>query len=179
MIIGLTGLAGAGKSTAARWLSIHHGFVRRPMAYRLKSMIGVLGVDTDILDGDAARKEMPHSDLNGLTPRHAMQTLGTEWGRKCMGENFWVDLWMRDAKRVKNVVCDDVRFQNEVDAIRSLGGLIVKVERPCAGCKINPGHASEQAHLLPFDRVVSNDGYQDKLYTALDEIVAEMTMGAT
>ena len=34
-----------------------------------------------------------------LTPRYALQTLGTEWGQDCF-KNTWVDLTIRDAERV-------------------------------------------------------------------------------
>jgi hypothetical protein len=41
----------------------------------------------------------PPPPLEYLTPRHALQTLGTEWGRNCY-TNTWVDYALRVAKRL-------------------------------------------------------------------------------
>ena len=48
-------------------------------------------------------------------------------GRNIYG-NTWIDLTLRDDCEV--LVIPDVRFQNEVDAIKALGGKVVKVVRP-------------------------------------------------
>ncbi len=42
---------------------------------------------------EGSLKAKPCSLLAGKTPRHAMQTLGTEWGRNCIGDGFWINLW--------------------------------------------------------------------------------------
>ena len=91
MIIGLTGLAGSGETTVARHLMGMHGFVRHRMAEPLKSMLKALGLTEQQIDGDL--KEVPCELLGGKTPRHAMQTLGTEWGRDLISQNLWVKAW--------------------------------------------------------------------------------------
>lgn len=104
-----------------------------------------------------------------LTPRHALQQLGTEWGRECYG-NVWVDYALRVAKELlrnvgrytartgllsggtniaervpQGVVISDVRFINEVEAIRAANGNVWKIERPGAGLTgAAAQHASEQ-----------------------------------
>ena len=42
---------------------------------------------------DGRWKEHPCSLLLNKTPRYAMQTLGTEWGRELIGENIWTHIW--------------------------------------------------------------------------------------
>lgn len=172
-LIGLCGLAGSGKSTVARTLVKNHGFIRRPMAYPLKAMIGALGIGPELLDGDAKVKEVPMEMFNGRTLREAMQTLGTEWGRAQFGDNFWVNMWMRN-RPPTDTVCDDVRFPNEADMIRSLGGKVVRVLRPGAGSSVNATHASERVDLLQHDTVILNVGTPDDLVARVKELIATL-----
>ena len=173
MIIGLTGYKGSGKSVVARHLTMHHGFIRRPFAYPLKSMVAVLGVPPEILDGDDEAKSRPLECLGGKSARYALQKLGTEWGRGMMGENFWVDRWLDGARRLhdctSHVVADDVRFPNEVEAIRKLGGFIVRVDRP--GCGAGDNHASENPDAISHDCRVLNDSTVDALRTQINVLV--------
>lgn len=165
MIIGLTGLAGSGKSTAASALENETGGYRLRFADGLKGMLRSLGCTEAEIEGQA--KEMPSARLGGQTPRRAMQTLGTEWGRACMGEDFWVGLWSRRAVECLEVGCgviaEDVRFPNEAAAVRALGGRVIRIERPSValseGC-----HPSESGLVsIVADAVVLNDGTPDDL----------------
>lgn len=171
-IIAFTGYAGAGKSTAANIL-IENGWARGKFAAPLKNMLRSLlrdqGASADLIErmieGDL--KEVRHPMLNGRTPRHAMQTLGTEWGRTCINEDLWVDAAMRNI--LGPTVFDDCRFPNEAAAIQSSGGIVVEVRRQGVG-PVN-GHVSE---VLPEpDWILKNDGDLN----ALRFSVLNMSMG--
>jgi hypothetical protein len=91
-----------------------------------------------------------------LTPRYALQTLGTEYGRNC-----YPDVWVEYAVRVvrelleggfvysakkgleseyghpscpqfpyKGVVISDVRFKNEILGLKKAGAKLVRIRRP-------------------------------------------------
>lgn len=83
-----------------------------------------------------------------LTPRHALQTLGTDWGRACY-DRIWIDYALRRAAIFRElnltlVVITDVRFVNEARAIREKGGHVWHVSRPDGGLSGEAaGHASE------------------------------------
>lgn len=124
-LIGFCGYAGAGKTTAARALLRNMQPARiLSFAAPLKAMIRALGVDPN------DRKEEPHPLLCGKSPRHAMQTLGTDWGRELIGDELWLRSWAHRYERTRGtVIVDDVRFQNEADLIRAYGGVLVRVDR--------------------------------------------------
>lgn len=106
-----------------------------------------------------------------LTPRYALQLLGTEWGRECY-QNTWVQKCLRTAEtlltedgwrydprtglnqhlggtlgvvaEVQGVAVTDVRFLNEIRGIRAGGGRVLRIVRPGAGLKGSAGlHPSE------------------------------------
>jgi hypothetical protein len=141
-VLGITGQAGSGKTTAADYL-VSNGWKRVKMAGPLKDMMRAIGLTDRHIEGDL--KEVPCDLLCGKTPRHAMQTIGTEWGRNLVGSNIWVNIArsrILDAmQHGYNVVVDDVRFANEAETIRGLGGLVLSPSR-CDMPASN--HASEK-----------------------------------
>lgn len=156
-VVGIIGFAGSGKTTLSSYLVRELGYARRPFALPLKRMLGALGLTAEHLEGNGPLKSAPCDLLGGHTPRHAMQTLGTEWGRGHMGEDFWVNAWRAGAGKVPYAVADDVRFPNEVAAIRSMGGVIIKVVRdsvPVAHAAER--HASERVEFLECDVTFNN-----------------------
>lgn len=170
IVIGLCGLSGAGKSTAARILVERYDFVRRPFAYPLKAMLAALGVPREALDGPPEIKEQPCEELGGAILRHAMQMLG-DWGRISMHPDFWVQQWQRGAHLSHRFVADDVRYENEAAAVRALGGIIIRIERTGAGSKSNPTHSSETGSISS-DWQIWNNGSRDELAASLDLVIA-------
>lgn len=172
MVIGLTGLMNAGKSTVAEYLMLQHGFLRLKFSQGLKDMVRALGLNESEVEG--VLKEMPCDKLNGRTPRYAMQTLGTEWGRTHMGQDFWINLLVQQAHRLGgNIVIDDCRFPNEAVAIqRDLQGKVWKVVRGIQ--PLGVGHASEreQAYVTP-DTVLMNNGTLDQLLEKVELVLSE------
>lgn len=159
-LIGIIGRAGAGKSTVAIELELAHGFDRMRFAEPMKKAMAALGLSADEYDGPL--KETPCDLLCGKTPRHAMQTLGTEWGRNMIHQDLWVRNWQLRAKKKLDsgisIVVDDVRFDNEVRLIKSMGGTIIRLDRPGRrnGTTMKD-HASEQFERLSYDHKVIND----------------------
>lgn len=161
-IVGFCGLAYSGKTTAALHLTQAFAYRRLRVAEPLKAMLAALGLSKEEIDGSL--KEQPSELLGGKTPRWAMQTLGTEWGRDLIAPDLWLNAWLRkvDAELASGhlVTCDDVRFVNEAEAIRARGGIIIKVTSPRVK---GTGHISEK---IPFewDREINNDLTLDSLF---------------
>ena len=139
MIVGLVGLIGAGKGTVADLLVERHGFIKESFANSVKdSCAAVFGWDRALLEGDTpesrAWREQPDkwwSEKLGreFSPRFALQLMGTEAGRDVFHPDLWVHTVMRRCQSTVNYVIADVRFPNEINAIKNSGGYIIRVRR--------------------------------------------------
>lgn len=169
MLIGLAGTGGVGKTTTARtieriaptWFRVAIGDPLRMMlaAYYKSADLDEIEIDRR-LDGDL--KRTPDPLLGGRTPTHALQTLGTEWGRQTIHPDLWVDLWTVRARRWLDkgfgVIQDSVRFRNEGERIHELGGLVVRLVGPTTMVGGEAGHVSEHAlEGFGFDGEVTVD----------------------
>ncbi len=177
-LVAFTGPAGAGKSTAAQAL-VDQGWVRVKFADPLKNMLRAFYASCGINNADyiearieGDQKEEPDPLLRGRTPRHAMQTLGTEWGRNCVAQDLWVSAWTQQAGTYLDmgvsVVVDDCRFDNEAAAVRKLGGLVVGI---VGRGKVLPGAHASESGLTP-DFSILNDadqtGFERRVIYTLD-----------
>jgi hypothetical protein len=172
-IVAFTGLAGSGKSTAAHHLVNRRGFVRVRFAGPLKAMMAALGLTHEQIEG--SEKETPCSLLGGKTPRYAMQTIGTEWGRDIIDSQLWINAWNAALANVPAgvpVVVDDCRFPNEAEAVTAAGGIIVRIERPGAGTASI--HSSE-AHALPAARTLHNTRDERSLREQVDILLGDLS----
>lgn len=153
-IVGLCGYAGSGKSTVAKHLVGNHCWEHRPFAGPLKKMLMALGLTDEHIHGKL--KEVPCDMLGGKTPRWAMQSLGTEWGRNLIHPDLWTMAWQAALPNgaCPGVVVDDVRFANERLLILRLGGMLIEVCRP--GVEQASSHVSEVG--IAGDHVLLNNG---------------------
>ena len=159
-LIGLYSPApGCGKTTVAN-LFIEHQRVSfaaplKRAVWRLLDDLNLEGSHYAYTDKEAIIPEL------GVSARHMMQTLGTEWGRACIHPDFWVMIARAETQRImadgRSVVIDDVRFPNEATMICDLGGELWRIERP--GVSYSGDHSSEGGleDITP-DRVIVNDG---------------------
>ena len=169
-LIGLTGYAQSGKSTVAEYLSSNHSYDRVSFASRLKGMLGLgLGLTIDELYG--AKKDLPCERLLGVTPRHAMQTLGTEWGRDMIHPDLWCSIALENIQRNKTayVVIDDVRFVNEAELIHKAGGLVIRINRSITAASEHPSETSID-QIIPHTHIF-NTGSMGNLCASIDDLM--------
>lgn len=170
-VIALTGLAGSGKSTASKYLVEKHGYQLVKFAGPLKDMLRAIGLSEAQIEGEL--KEEPCEWLQGKTPRQAMQTLGCEWGRDCIGPSFWIELWVRRVNLIiaegGRVVVDDCRFPNEADEVRKLGGVVWRI----VGRGGIAGSHESEAGCGTFDVWINNIFDIPRLYQTIDMFLLE------
>jgi hypothetical protein len=155
-LIAITGPKHSGKSTIAKFLHENYGYARVRFADPLKSMLGSLGLSEYELEGQG--KDEPCELLGGHTPRYAMKSLGTEWGRDMMSQQFWTDAWLRRVGHAIGayIVAEDLRFPNEEFTSRLMGAVIWRVERPGHGVLDDHRSETEMQHIK-YDVLFHND----------------------
>lgn len=214
MIIGVCGFIGAGKDTVADYLVNLHGFRRDSFAGSLKDAVAaVFGWDRVLLEGRTKHsrewREQPDawwSDRLGrpVTPRWILQQWGTEVCRRGFHDDIWIASLENKLRSCQDdVVISDCRFPNEIQAIKSAGGVVIWVQRgplpewyQCALTQ-NTTHEDEvwilddnkqlMEHRYPavhasefgwigteFDSVLDNNGTMDELYDQLSDLVRDL-----
>lgn len=161
-IIGLAGQAGSGKDTVRNILELSHDFAGLAFAEPIRAMVRELLTSNGCSDDYITNRELKETPIPGLgvSARHMMQTLGTEWARKCLAEDFWLKLaatYMADLRGqgYRQFVISDVRFANEAEWVRAQGGEVWMIERP--GLQPVRQHVSECVQFR-VDQVLRNDG---------------------
>ena len=209
MIIGFVGFIGSGKDTAADYLVNFHGFRRDSFANTLKDAVAaVFGWDRVLLEGRTKearewreQRDEWWSDRLGkdITPRHILQYWGTEVCRQGFHDDIWIaSLENKMRKTGDNIVISDVRFPNEIKAIKSAGGKVVRVVRGADpewyqdAWNMNQGptnmswsiskmrmeqrkiHASETAWIgKGIDLEIDNNGSIDQLFAQIKNLVVD------
>ena len=164
MIIGLSGYARSGKDTVAELLCLNYAFKRVAFADPIREAILTLNPKIDSITHVSHRVEDYGWEVAKQEPeiRRLLQVMGTEVGRKMFGENIWIDMAFKQAEQYQQVVIPDVRFPNEADAIKELGGIIWRINRH--GLNGINEHRSEHAmDSYMVDHVIYNDGSLDEL----------------
>lgn len=201
MIISISGLIGSGKDTIADYLIANYDFARESWAGTLKDAVSsVFGWDRELLEGKteesrawreqidtwwAVKLDIPH-----LTPRWILQQWGTEVCRRGFHDSIWVaSLENKLRKNTKNVVITDTRFSNELNAIKRIGGITLRVTRgqdpewieiaknsPELMKQLYPHvHASEYSSVnLEYDCYVDNNGTIDDLHDTISSLLLDL-----
>lgn len=176
-LIGITGLARAGKDTLAKGF-IRAGYERKAFADALKEATAFIANEPTHLFFDDSTKE-GYCEALGMTRRRALQSLG-KGVRDSLGETTWVNRLLReweDDGRPATVI-SDVRYLNEAQEIIKRGGIVIKVTRSGAGLDGEAAqHESERG--LPDDLItvfIVNNGSIGDLYVEaakVDKMVGE------
>lgn len=129
--------------------------------------------------GEIATTVLDQSILLAIDGREFLQRYGTEAHRDVFGEDFWVDALLPIAPehevnvnrwQKKFIICDpatnapmmpdfavvtDVRFKNEAQRIKDLGGVIWEIYRPGEGQDAHVSEAGLPRHFI--DKTIDND----------------------
>jgi hypothetical protein len=202
IILGITGLIGSGKDTVADYLTTFHGFKRVSFASSLKDAVSsVFGWDRELLEGSTktSREWREQKDVwwserlsMEITPRWVLQY----WGTDVLRNHFHTDIWVASVENKlrqskDNIVITDCRFANEVQALKNVDGITMRVSRGNLpewyddAVKFNSGnasskevldkynvHASEYSSVgLEYDHYVDNNSTIDDLHKQIQSLI--------
>lgn len=139
MIIGICGLIGSGKGTVGDIL-VEQGFKKVSFADKLKDGVStIFGWDRKMLEGDTDEsrhwRELKDDFWSNetkmeITPRLVLQLFGTDCLRNGFYDGVWVSLLKKHIlDNPGDYVVPDVRFRNEQNMIRELGGKVWQIKR--------------------------------------------------
>ena len=200
MLIGLCGYIGSGKDTCASILEEHHGFQRLAFASAIKDIVSTLfGWNRDDLEGSTPSSREWREEIDTwwteqlgriVTPRLILQMVGTEMFRDCLSPRFWTTVLKRKIKEIlenegveqsstspqrgSRIAITDCRFPEEIELIKSLGGIIVYVDRApdLHNHKLGFSHSSEHhiSSIIP-DATIDNNKDLEYLRNQLDTLI--------
>lgn len=167
VIIGIAGKSGSGKSFAANF--IKETF--QDLNLEVVSFAEPLKQFVSLLQLSDRGKHEPFSLYPDMNVREALQKIGTE----AMRNNFKEDIWIRALENRttgKNIIIDDVRFQNEVKWIHDNGGLVIKIKRDDYGVLSSIDYHESEQQRIYVDDIIEND-FGDKFFSDLKNKVSD------
>lgn len=178
-VIGLWGYAGSGKDEVARFLVREHKFQRIAFADRLRAILYDLDPTIEDRNGPGIWPHLSELvnevgwDKAKQVPevRQLLQRLGNS-ARTHLHPEVWIDAAI-DFADLRRVVITDVRYANEANTVKALGGWMVKVHRTGVG-PIN-GHVTEhELEDYAFDATIWNDGTLQQLGTRVEDAMEKL-----
>lgn len=183
MIIGISGKAGAGKDTAAKMLEVlyanpnisYEDFANRRyknfadiqivhFADTLKETAQVL---FRIGEWETNTQEGKKTTINwiGKTVRELLQGIG-QGLRDAIDFDLWVKILFANTEGWSNYIIADVRYPNEIKAIKERNGILLRIDREGAGAG---NHSSETAldDYKEWDVHIKNNGSIEDLFEAM------------
>tara|TARA_B100001093_G_C26845475_1_gene1022578 strand:+ start:1272 stop:1889 length:618 start_codon:yes stop_codon:yes gene_type:complete len=179
-IIGLCGNKGSGKDTMADNLVFTENFIKIAFADFIKSaLVELFGWDNNIFD---PQNKETTDEYWGISPRKMCQELGTEFLRiHCQdfiskkfklpnGDDyegtFHIKRINQDITKLLNlnskcnIIISDIRFQDELNYVKKLGGKIIKIENENVQKNEYSNHISEKNlnELKDIDYTIHNNG---------------------
>lgn len=173
-IIGISGKIGSGKTTLCKFLKDYAAQVgvnaeevsfADPIKHTVASVFGVNIVDCYTQEGK--NKKIEGFDI---TVGQALQIVGATL-RDAIDKDIWVKAAMKAINYQAStniVIISDVRFPNEVEAIRKAGGFVVRLVGDPMGVRANSNRD------LTHESETALDNYQWTLGSVIDNSKEDM-----
>jgi len=108
-----------------------------------------------------------------ISLREMLQYVGTEYFR-ALDPNFHVKRTVERLDHDLDYVCDDLRFPNEVEALKQVHATLYRINRPSHSDTGN--HPSETAldDYTGWDRIITNDSTLENYNLAVDRMIKQL-----
>ena len=183
MIIGISGKAGSGKDTAAKMLEVlyanpdisyedfankrYKNFADIQIVHFADSLKETAQVLFRIGEWETNTQEGKKTTINwiGKTVRELLQGIG-QGLRDAIDPNLWVKILFANTEDWSNYIIADVRYPNEVYAIKKRNGVLIRIDRKGAGAG---NHSSETAldDYKEWDVHIENNSSIEDLFEAM------------
>ena len=180
MIIGISGKAGSGKDTAAKMLEVlyanpnisYEDFANRKYKnfadIQIMHFADILKETTQVLfrigEWETNTQEGKKTTINwiGKTVRELLQEVG-QGLRDAVDPNLWIKALFANTEDWSNYIIADVRYPNELEAIKERDGVLIRIDRNGTGAG---NHSSETAldDYKEWDIYIENNGSIEDLF---------------
>lgn len=172
--IGITGKIGSGKTTLAGHLTEKYGYEEYNMALPLKKIGEILGFEKSELWGTQEEK-LAVNEFWKVSGRKFLQLVGTELFREQLPklipsmEKIWVRCFELECKKnpEKRYVIGDIRFLDEEETIRKLGGCIIKTVRGVKQSEVNLHSSENELDKIKPDFTIDNNFFSKEEVKAI------------
>lgn len=173
-IIGFHGLAFSGKDTAALAIkSLEPNTDLFAFASPLKEACKILFNFTYEQLHDPIMKEKI-DECWGKSPRQIMQWLGTDILRTHINQDFFVMNMKQkiESSKANYIVVSDIRFDNEAEFIKAMGGKVIKIIRSDAKTTDHSEHITEKGISSDLiDTIIENNGSIEEFQNTVKFVV--------
>ncbi len=210
MLISLTGFISCGKDTVANYFQNQYNFKKMSFASALKDVLcNIFNWDRNKIEGLTIEDREWRNTIDtwwaerlnipNLTPRFAMQYIGTDIFR----DKFHNDIWIANVENKiqnsnENIVITDCRFPNELTMIRRNNGIPIRIKRgplptwygDALAMNLSQYHADKESKKQKlnklnihesetawigsrFDQILLNNGSINELYSQIDKFMKQ------
>lgn len=179
-IFAFTGKKQSGKSTASTYIQNKTNAVRvnfkdaliREIQKNFPQLIEAILSKLNATDWDGMNPWTFERLVKEKPPlfRALLQNYGTEV-RRADNPDYWVNEWKVTANLHPRVICDDVRFLNEAQAVKDMGGLVIRIERYDMESADQHSSETEMDLIVPDLTIAVKTGDFDSLYNELNKLV--------
>ena len=183
MIIGISGKAGSGKDTVAKMLEVlyanpdisyedfankrYKNFADIQIVHFADTLKETAQILFRIGEWETNTQEGKKTTINwiGKTVRELLQGIG-QGLRDAIDPNLWVKILFANTEGWSNYIIADVRYPNEVYAIKKRNGVLIRIDRKGAGAG---NHSSETAldNYKEWDVHIENNDSIEDLFEAM------------
>lgn len=165
-----------GKTTATQLLIKGLGFHLVKFAAPVKAVTSVflreMGIAEEeipaFIDGHRKEESLAPFGFEKLTSRVIQQVVGTEAGREGLDPNLWTTIAGRKVRRLldkgERVVVDDMRFPNEYDMVKQMGGECWCIYNPRVPIPVSDHPSEGLLSNHSFNVALINDGTVEDLH---------------
>lgn len=172
-LIGLTGPSGSRKTVAAKRLAKRYGFQRIHAGEPIKHGVQK-GFNLSNSQVRGKRKDVPAPELGGASPRMVLEPFGTAVHLAAPRATSTIlhKKVVRRLSRGKSVVVDGIRTGVEANAIRQMGGKVLRLyngKEPNSDLPLDVKQASIQA-----DHTIQHDGSKSDVRNKVDQYMMSL-----
>ena len=165
ILIGISGKKNVGKNTVAKYIAANTNLKCEEFAF------------ADSLKNEVAKLcQVSRYELDRNKPR--FRTMFQAWGiyrRENLGDDYWVRQLIIKllASNADVALITDVRFQNETNYIKEMGGFLIRVSRDTG---LNDNHISETDldKYEKWDGIILNTGSMEQLGVEIKDVMNKL-----